>query len=301
MKVLCIGQSAYDITLPMDHYPIENQKERVPFKVECGGGSSSNCAYLLADWGLDVSFAGIVGNDHYGRIIIDDYVKKGVDVKYLEVSNEYHTTCSYIITNTSIGSRTILTNRDKDIHMKPRVFKENEFDFILLDGYEKNIALEALDKNPNAISMIDAGSVKEATIELAHRVTYLVCSHDFANQFTHTTINYNDISTIKRAYDILKAEFKNNVIITLEGYGSFTEVHGEFRIIPSIKVEVLDSTGAGDIFHGAFLYCLTQGFPLDEALIFSNITGALSCLKIGSRYSIPELREVEERVHDFVH
>ena len=126
MKVLCIGQSAYDITLPMDHYPVENQKERVPFKVECGGGSSSNCAYLLADWGLDTSFAGIVGNDHYGKIIIDDYIKKGVDLKYLEVSNDYFTTCSYIITNTSKGSRTILTNRDKYIHMKPREFKENE-------------------------------------------------------------------------------------------------------------------------------------------------------------------------------
>ena len=150
MKVLCVGQSAFDITLPMDHYPVENQKERVPFKVECGGGSSSNCAYLLADWGLDTSFAGIVGNDHYGKIIIDDYIKKGVDLKYLEVSNEYFTTCSYIITNTSKGSRTILTNRDKDIHMKPREFKENEFDFILLDGYEKNIALEAAYFTPQA-------------------------------------------------------------------------------------------------------------------------------------------------------
>ena len=83
MKIMCLGQSAYDITLPMDHYPVENQKMRLTMKkVECGGGSASNCAYLLAKWGVNTSFSGIIGNDYYGKSIIDDYVNIGVDVKY---------------------------------------------------------------------------------------------------------------------------------------------------------------------------------------------------------------------------
>ena len=76
-KVLCVGQSAYDITLPLDHYPIENKKVKVPYKVECGGGSSSNCAYLLAKWGVETSFAGVIGNDHYGNNILDEYLRVG--------------------------------------------------------------------------------------------------------------------------------------------------------------------------------------------------------------------------------
>ena len=298
MKVLCMGQSAYDITLPLDHYPIENQKERLEFKVECGGGSSSNCAFALAKWGLDTYFAGIVGNDYYGSRILDEYIEVGVNPKYLEVTNKFKTTTSYIIANTSTGTRTILTSRDKDIKMTPREFEENEFDYLLFDGYEKDIALELLNKNKNAISVLDAGSVKEATVLLAHKVNYLVCSHDFANQFTGTTIDYDDINTIINAYKILKEEFKNNVIITLEDRGSFTEINGEYRLVPSIKVKALDSTGAGDIFHSAFLYSLAQNYDLEKALRFSNITGALSCLKIGSRLSIPDLEDMEKNYND---
>jgi sugar/nucleoside kinase (ribokinase family) len=285
----------------MDHYPVENQKMRLSMKkVECGGGSASNCAYLLAKWGVNTSFSGIIGNDYYGKSIIDDYVNIGVDVKYLEVTDKFNTTSSYIIANTSNGSRTIITSRDPDIVMEPKDYDKDEFDYILLDGYEKDNALKALENNPRAISVLDAGSKKEATVELAHKVTYLVCSHDFANQVSGTTIDYDNIETIINAYNILKQEFKNNVIITLESYGSFTEINGEYKLITSTPVKALDSTGAGDIFHGAFLYSLTQGFDLEKALKFANITGALSCLRIGGRFSIPELKEVEDKYNDIV-
>jgi len=293
-KVLCVGQSAYDITLPLDHYPIENKKVRIPYKVECGGGSSSNCAFLLAKWGLETYFAGILGNDHYGNNIIDEYLSVGIDTKYLQISNRFHTTSSYIIANTSIGTRTILTNRDKDIRMFPMEIDENEFDYIIFDGYEKEFALKVIEKNPNAITILDAGSVKEATVELAYKVDYLICSHDFAMEFSKVDIDYNDIETIKRAYDALEKEFKHNVIITLEAMGCFTKINGEYKLVPSIKVKCVDSTGAGDIYHGAFAYGLAMGFDLEKTMRFANITGALSCLKVGSRLSIPELKEVEE-------
>lgn len=292
-KVLCVGQSAYDITLPLDHYPIENKKVKVPNKVECGGGSSSNCAYLLAKWGIDTTFAGIIGNDHYGNKILDDYITIGVDTKYLQISNRYPTTSSYIIANTSIGSRTILTYKDMGIHMAPVSLLDNEFDYILFDGYEKEFALEAIRRNPKAITLLDAGSVKEATVELAYKVDYVICSHDFAIEFSKVDIDYDDIETIKKAYDVLAKEFKH-VIITLEALGCFTKIDGEYKLIPSIKVTPVDSTGAGDIYHGAFMYGLTQGFDLEKTMRFANITGALSCLRVGSRLSIPELEEVEE-------
>ncbi len=299
MKIMCLGQSAYDITLPLDHYPVENKKVRVEGKVECGGGSASNCAYLLSKWGYDTYFAGVVGNDYYGNQIIKEYEKVGVNTKYLEVSDEYNTTSSYIIANTDIGSRTILTNRDKNIKMKPIDF-EDKFDYILFDGYEKEIALELIKKNPDAITILDAGSMKEATVELAHLVDYVVCSHDFAEELSKVKIDYNNFDTIVAAYQELKKELKGNVIITLESFGCFTCIDGLYKIIPSIKVKAVDSTGAGDIFHGAFVYSLASGFDLEKALMFSNITGALSVLKIGSRLSIPELGDVEKKYNDII-
>ena len=93
MKILCIGNAAFDVTLPIDHFPIENQKTRLEEKcVECGGGSASNCAYLLAKWGMDVYFGGVVGDDYYGEKIIEEFANIGVNTKYLEQKKRH---CDY--------------------------------------------------------------------------------------------------------------------------------------------------------------------------------------------------------------
>ena len=76
MKILCIGHAAYDITVPLTEYPIENTKNRVPERIECGGGPASNAAYLLAKWNMETYFAGIVGNDNYGNIIENEFIIK---------------------------------------------------------------------------------------------------------------------------------------------------------------------------------------------------------------------------------
>ena len=299
MKIMCIGQSAYDITLPMNHYPIENKKVRIDGKVECGGGSSSNCAYLLAKWGLSTYFAGIVGNDLYGNNIKKEYDSVGVNTKYFEISDKFKTTSSYIIANVSTGTRTILTSRDKDIKMSNIDFDDN-FDFILFDGYEKELSLKLIEKNPNAITILDAGSLKEATLELARVVDYVVCSHDFAEDLSKVKIDYNNFDSIVDAYQKIKKEIKGNLVITLESHGCFTCINGVYKIIPSIMVKAVDSTGAGDIFHGAFVYAIANNFDLEKALKISNITGALSTLKIGSRLSIPDYSEVERIYNDIV-
>ncbi len=299
MKIMCVGQSAFDVTLVVDHYPVENEKDKLEDKVECGGGSASNCAYLLAKWGLDTYFGGVIGNDFYGNKILDEYKSVGVNTKYTEVSNTFGTTTSFIFANKSNGTRTILTKRDKGIAMTP-VDVEEQFDFLLFDGYEKDFCLDLIKKNPNAISIIDAGSFKESTYELAKAVDYVVCSHDFAEDVSHVKIDYNDFDTIVEAYQELKKTFTKNLIITLEEHGCFTCIDGLYKIIPSIKMHAVDTTGAGDIFHGAFVYSLANGFDLEKTLLFSNITGALSVTKVGGRNSIPELQDVESKYNDII-
>ena len=80
----------------------------------------------------------------------------------------------------------------------------------------------------------------------------------------------------------------------MEATGSFTIIDGVYQIIPSIKVKAIDSTGAGDIFHGAFVYFISQKYSLEQAIRYASITAALSVTKLGARYSIPELKEVLE-------
>ena len=72
-------------------------------------------------------------------------------------------------------------------------------------------------------------------------------------------------------------------------------IDGEYKLIPSIKVKAVDTTGAGDIFHGAFTYFISHGYNLEDTCRLANITGALSTLRIGGRNSVPLLKAVLER------
>lgn len=296
MKAICIGQAAYDITLPIDHFPIENKKMRSSDKVECVGGSACNCAYLLAKWGVDTYFAGVVGDDYYGSRIKEELDKIGINTKYLEKNKTCKTTSSYIINNATTGSRTIITHRPRELILEECEIDE-DFDIILLDGYESKFANKIIDNNPEAIKIIDAGSLKEATVELAKKVDYVVCSKDFAEEYTKRKINFDDLTTLVAIYNIIKKDFKNNIVITLEDKGCFV-YDGGYKLVPTLKMKAIDTTGAGDIFHGAFTYAIANNFDMIKTLKYANISGALSVTKIGGQYSIPTLDEVTRKYNE---
>ena len=195
MKILCIGQAAYDITFPLDDFIIENTKNRVNFSVECGGGSASNSAYLLGKWGMDVYFAGVIGNDDHGKKIIDELNSVNVNTDYVQISDDFKTTTSMIIVNKGNGSRTILSYRPDNMKMR-----EFELDFkpdiILLDGQEYEMSKLLLKKYPKAVSIIDAGRPTEKIIELAGMVDYLVCSKEFAETITNINIDFKEVKSI---------------------------------------------------------------------------------------------------------
>ena len=291
MKFVCVGHSTFDTTLPVSEFPEENKKIRIPNHIECGGGPAANGAYLLAKWGEDVSMVSVIGKDYYGDRIIEEDKNIGIDTTYIEQKEDHHTSSSYIIANSDNGSRTILTSKrnpirklSKDVNIKA--------DVILIDGEHPETAYEVLERNPEAISILDAGRLNDDTKFLGKRVTYFVCSKDYAEEFTNKEIDINDMSVLINIYEELKEYFKTNVIITLEAAGCFTKIEDSYEIIPSISVKSLDSTGAGDIFHGAFTYFIANNYSLKESLRYANITGAISVTRIGSRNSIPILSEV---------
>ncbi len=291
MKILCVGQSAYDITLPVKEYPIENKKYKIDKCYECGGGSSNNAAYLLGLWGSDVYLASSIGKDIYGKRIKDELTMQNVNIKYFE-ELDVPTTKSYIINNLASGTRTIITNKSPYMRFTNMHEIDIKPDVIFLDGNDYEMSLKVLENNPLAIKIIDAGSIKEGVTELCKLCDYVVCSNDFAKEFTGINFNLNNKDEIIVAYKKMQESFPGKIIITLEEYGSFTEINNEYIIIPSLKVETLDTTGAGDIYHGAFTYFIANKYDFKEAIRLSNIAGAISVTKIGSKNSMPTLDEV---------
>ena len=289
-RILCIGHASYDVTIPFEGYPIENTKNRVTEKIECGGGPASNAAYLLGKWAMDTTFVGVLGNDLYGKRIIEEFNKVNVNTRYIELDNNRETTLSFIIVNKDTGSRTILTHRSPEMKIKGRM--KIKADIILVDGQELEASFDAIKNNPRAITVIDAGTLKDETVALSKVVKYIVCSRNFAEDFSKIKIDLDKHETINEVYQKMEAEFKNNIIITLEDKGCLYKINGKIKLMPSIKVKAVDSTGAGDLFHGAFVYGLANGFNLEKTLKIANITGALSVTRLGGRYSAFSFEEV---------
>ena len=296
MKILVIGNATYDVTFPVETFPVENTKNRVDNKVECGGGPAYNAAYLLGKWGMDTTFAGIIGHDIFGAKIAKQLQSVNIDIKYIQVSSEFPTTNAFIIANTSVGSRTVLTYKPGTMKMKDFEL-DFEPDVILVDGQEYDMSVKFINKYPNAVSIIDAGRPKEHIIELSKMADYVVCSKEFAEEVTQIKINEEkDQIDLYKKMDSL---FKGKVIITLEAKGALYKYNNQIKRMPSIEVKAVDSTGAGDIFHGAFTYAIANGYNVEEAVMIGNIAGAYSVTKIGSLDSMPDKEDIRKYYNEF--
>ncbi len=285
MKVICIGNVAYDITIPVNGFPKENTKNRVSKRIECGGGPASNAAYLLGKWGVDVSFAGVLGGDEFGKRIIEEFKEVNVNIDFLQIDQNSKTTASFIIANKENGSRTVLSYREPKMELDD-IQLDFAPDIILIDGQEEIVSKKIIAKYPDAISVIDAGRATEKVINLCKQVDYVVCSKRFAEEVSGLKVDYRVPQTLVSIYHHLKKQFPGEVVITLEDKGSLYRKENEIRVMPSLKVKAVDSTGAGDIFHGAFIYGLTKKWDLEKICKLSNIAGALSVTRLGGRKSV---------------
>lgn len=295
VDVLCIGHAAFDLSLFVDSYPVENSKAEIHRWMESGGGPAANAACLISLWGLRCAFAGVLGEDHHGLLIRKEFETVGIDVSLLEIRPGHETPFSVILVNEQNGSRTIV-NRKKTappLALEAAVARLLAPKVLLFDGHELPAALQALDLFPDAISILDAGSMRAGTCELAGKVDYLAASERFALQ----AAGMNGLETAagrRLCLDRLRDLFSTTVIVTLGERGLVVQDDLGFRSMPAFPAPVVDTTGAGDIFHGAFAYAVCQGLPLDHGLQLASMAASLSVRVAGGRKSIPMLPQVEE-------
>lgn len=292
MKILCIGHITYDIELEMNDFPQENTRNEIANIIEGGGGSTANSACLLGKWGAEPYICGVIGYDSYCEKIKKEFTNFKVKIDHLETDYENKTSVSYIIINPLKESRTILS---KKTSLAP--IKKNDYnmpiDLIMLDGYEYNTALKILKNMPNAISMIDASKVNKEVLDLCNKVNFIVCSKEFAEEVSGIKIVDGDNNSIANLYQNLKKRFINKeIVVTLENKGVIYSYEKHIKLLPALNVQVKDTTGAGDIFHGAFAYQYLKTKDIEKAVKFANIAASLSVREIGVKNSFPELEEI---------
>lgn len=291
MKVLCIGHSCYDIIMPVEKYPVENTENRLKEQIECPGGPALNAAMLLGKWDIETYLVSVVGNDRYADIIIDSLNKSNVSTKFIIKRQDSQTTKTFVILNKENASRTLFNiSAPKDERYE--VNYDFTPDIILMDSEHYNLSAQAIKKFPNAIRIIDAGKLTEQTVALCKVCDYVVCSKEFAELASRERIDYANPDSLKVVMNKLSEQFPGNIIITQEEKGCLYKIEEKIKMMSGIKVNANDTTGAGDIFHGAFAYGIAKKLPLEKCLKIANIAAGVSVKTLGSSISIPDVEEV---------
>jgi sugar/nucleoside kinase (ribokinase family) len=297
LEVLAIGTAAYDFSLFIEEFPRENSKAEVYDMLEGGGGPASNAAYLLSLWGARCGFAGLLGDDYYGQRIRSEFESVGTDLALTETRAGHPTPVSFILVNTCTGSRTIVNRKAQQgaLELRPSQLATLSPRVLLFDGHEGEACCAAREAFPLAKSILDAGSLRPGTRELAGKVDYLVASERFALQATGLA----DLAGADQWQDCLRrlravARPDATMVVTMGERGLIFDAAGACRHMPAYSVRSVDTTGAGDVFHGAFAYAILRGFALELTLKLASLAAALSVQERGGRRSIPSLETVRK-------
>jgi sugar/nucleoside kinase (ribokinase family) len=288
VDVLCVGHAAWDVTLPLDEFPAEDDKVEIAASVESGGGPAANAAWLLSSWGVACGFAGVIGEDDFGRRVLGEFAAIGTDVSDVEVRAAYPTPLSIILVNRRTGSRTVVNRRTPGTPLTLRYEHESAPRVLLFDGHEPDASWAAMDRFPAAPTVLDAGSLRPGTVDLARRVEFVVASERFARQLAGLPPldAPNDRAAAIAAVSALNGR---PTVVTLGGRGLIHGMDETCEHLPAIPVEAVDTTAAGDAFHGAFAYAVLTGMAWGESLQFASMTAALSVQAVGGRRSFPSL------------
>jgi len=301
--VVGVGLNATDTLLIVPHFPAYAGK--VPFQEEvvCPGGQVASALVACARLGLRTKYIGTVGDDERGRIQIESLRQAGVDVEHVQLRGNCANQSAYIVIDRSTGERTVLWRRDDCLRIDPEQILPEQIAcarLLHIDGHDTPAVARAaaIARNRGIPVTVDVDAIYHGFDQVLAHVDYLVASSEFPPAWTGQNDPFKALELMQREYGMKVAA------MTLGAHGALARANGEFFYSPAFVVSCVDTTGAGDVFHGAFCYAVLQEMPMREALEFSNAMAALNCTALGARGGIRGLEEIrglmaraERRVH----
>jgi sulfofructose kinase len=286
VDVLCVGHACYDLVFSVDEHPNSDEKIVATGLMQCGGGPAANAAIAVSRLGLTAGFAGYLGNDLYGELHVKEMQQHQVNLDSL-VRASSPTPLSTVLLKPD-GQRALVNYKGST-----RPLTETALDLstinaktILFDGHEPRISLALLKLAQQQCipTILDAGSMHEGTELLWNQVNYLVASEKFACQFA------GDVQTALNRF----VEQSPAVVITLGEKGLVWKKQNQAGAIDALSVKSIDTTGAGDAFHGAFAAALAMDMAWLDILNYASAAGALCCTKVGARAGLPWKKEHQQ-------
>ncbi|ANF44950.1 MULTISPECIES: ribokinase [Priestia] len=288
-KVTVIGSSSMDLVVTSNIRPGAGETVLGESFKTVPGGKGANQAVAAARLGADVSMIGCVGEDHYGKAILENFKSNGVSVENVKPVTDSDSGTAHIIL--AEGDNSIVVVKGANDYITPDYVEKakekiKEADIVLI---QQEIPEETVEyvaqlcqelKVPLLLNPAPARPLKAEVIE----------------QVSYITPNEHEAELLfegKEKEEVLK-QYPNKLFIT-EGKQGVRYFNGEKEVlVPSYQVETIDTTGAGDTFNAALAVALAEGMGFEKGIQFANRAASLSVTKFGAQGGMPTRKEVEE-------
>ncbi len=288
--VVGVGLNATDTLLLLSHFPAYAGK--VPFEEELlnPGGQVASAMVTCARLGLRAKYIGTVGDDERGRIQMDSLRETVINLDDVQIVANCPNQSAYILIDRSTGERTVLWRRPDCLRLDPAAITEQKIAsarLVHIDGHDTAAVARAAEiaRQHRIPVTVDVDTIYHGFDRVLPNVDYLIASSEFPVQWTNERDPF-------KALERMQEEYKMRVAaMTLGAHGALARVDGKFVYSPAFVVNCVDTTGAGDVFHGAFCYAVLQNMPMQDALEFSNAMAALNCTAIGARGGIGTMQD----------
>lgn len=291
------GLNAVDHLVVVPEYPACDAKLRFIEHRQSAGGQTASAMVALKRLGMRTAYAGRFGSDAEGLFGLSTLKEEGVNVDYAEVVEEARNQIAFIIVDARSGERTIIWDRDARLAYSAEeapVEIASRASVLHMDAHDPPacVRVARAARVAGAIVSADIDNIYEGLSELLPLIDILIASKDFPHRLTGISDERASLVEIKARYGCAL------VGMTTGARGAILYSDGLFLESEAFAVPggCHDTTGAGDAFHGGFLYGLLRGEEIETSLRLANATAALKCRSLGARTSLPREDELIEFV-----
>ena len=291
--VLGIGATSVDFVYLLPAYPSPTAalaKMRISNHFVSCGGQVATALATCARLGLRSKFVGVTGTDDNAKRVRRDLENRGVDltdVVIRDVSNQF----AVILVDEHSGERIVLWDRDDRLRLRERELPPDAIAatrVVHVDDVDVDASIRAatLARSAGTVVTTDIDRVNERTMALASAVTFPI----FAEHVPSAVTGIHDPADALRA---LRTSHPGLLCVTLGIHGALALDGDRLVHAPAFAVDAVDTTGAGDVFRGGFIYGYLNSWPLEETLRFANAAAAVSCTRLGAMASVPTREETD--------
>jgi sulfofructose kinase len=288
-----VGLNATDMMIRLPHYPALGSKVEFRSADTLPGGQVATAVAACQHWGLHTRYVGKIGDDHAAEIHRVEFERLGVEAHLVTAAG-----CASqqaVILVDDAGERTVLWKRDNRLTLRPEELKQEWITnarALHVDGHDTAAAVLAAGwaRDAGVPVIADLDDLYPGVEELLPKIDYLITSRDIPGRLTGD-------QDLRRSLPAVRARYGCRLTAATLGHDGVLAWDGsQFHYAAAFRVQPLDTTGAGDIFHAGFIFGLLQGWPLSRQLDFASGAAALNCTAAGARGGIQSVENIEQLI-----